>query len=228
MVSVVIPTLDEEKRLPACLDALLVQAALVRTEVIVVDGGSADSTSSIARARVGVKVLSARRGRGSQMNAGARASSGSLLVFLPADTLLPPTALAALASIDRVGRPRAGGFQQRFDADRPMLRLVSSLHNRRAAWTGVFYGDQVPFVRRDLFWQVGGFREDTDLEDVEFGQRLARHTRPEQLDLVVATSARRFERHGPLRATLEAARILGAWSLSRRVPRSETFFTAVR
>lgn len=228
MVSVILPVLDEESYLPACLDALLSQAVAARAEVLVVDGGSADSTRGIATRRAGVRVLSSPRGRGAQMNAGARTAAGTILVFLPADTILPPQALAVLAGVDRAGRPEAGGFRQRFDVDRPVLRVLSALHNRRAAWTGVFYGDQVPFIRQELFWRLGGFREDTDMEDVEFGERLRYETRPRQLGWTVTTSARRFERAGALRATFEAARLLAAWSLTGRAPRSETFFTLVR
>ena len=89
------------------------------------------------------------------MNAGAQAAGGSLLVFLPADTRLPAGALEALSSIDRAGHPLAGGFRQRFDCDRRALRVVSLLHNARARLSGVFYGDQVPFVQvRVPPWQM--------------------------------------------------------------------------
>jgi rSAM/selenodomain-associated transferase 2 len=228
MVSIVIPTLDEEKLLPRTLDALLPQARTGPAEVILVDGGSTDSTLEIARGTASVRVVTSHPGRGRQMNTGAREARGSLLVFLPADTVLPRGAVRALEEIDRAGRRSAGGFRQRFDRERPVLRVVSALHNARARLTGVFYGDQVPFVRRELFREIGGFREDIDMEDVEFGTRLKRWTRPVLLALTVTTSSRRFDRAGDLRATLRAAVLLASWSLFRKVPRSKTYFSPIR
>ena len=130
------------------------------------------------------------------------------MVFLPADTLLPRGAVRALEEIDRAGMPVAGGFRQRFDRERTVLRIVSVLHNARARLTGAMYGDQVPFVRKDLFLNVGGFREDIDMEDVEFAARLRRRTRPHLLDFIVTTSSRRFDRAGDVRGTLEALVVL--------------------
>jgi rSAM/selenodomain-associated transferase 2 len=228
MVSVIVPVYRERRRLPACLDRLLPQAGNVGAEVLVVDGGSDDGTADVARRYPGVRLLVAPRGRGSQMNAGARVARGSLLWFLAADTLPPHEALAALDRADRRGEPAAGGFRQRFDVERPLLRGVSALHNLRAALTGVCYGDQAPFVRRELFLRIGGFREDMDLEDVEFGSRLRRRTRPRLLDFRVTTSARRFEREGAWRTTAEGARILLHWAVLRRAPRSSIFFEPTR
>ncbi len=228
MVTLILPTLDEEAYLPATLEALLPQARAEGAEVLVVDGGSGDRTRDVACARAGVGVIEAGRGRGRQMNAGARAARGSLLAFVPADTLLPPGAVAALAEVDARGRPEAGGFRQRFDRGGIGLATISRLHNLRARLTGVMYGDQVPFVRAELFRDLGGYREDRDLEDVELGTRLRRITRPRLLPLAVTTSARRFVRHGVARATWDAAWILFAWTFLRRVRSSRTFFDPVR
>jgi rSAM/selenodomain-associated transferase 2 len=228
MVSLVIPVLDEEKLLPGTLAVLLQQVRTDGVEVIVVDGGSIDSTVEKARGMPAVSLVTSPPGRGRQMNAGAREARGSLLVFLPADTLLPRGAVCTLEEIDRAGMPAAGGFRQRFDRERTILRIVSVLHNARARLTGAMYGDQVPFVRKDLFLGLGGFREDIDMEDVEFAARLKRRTRPHLLDLIVTTSSRRFDRAGDLRATFQAAVLLASWGLFRRVPRSKTFFSPVR
>jgi rSAM/selenodomain-associated transferase 2 len=227
MISIIIPTHNEERHLPGCLDAVLSQARTTSAELLIVDGGSADATVEVARGR-GIRVSAAPPGRGRQMNAGAREASGSLLVFLAADTRLPAEALAVLCEIDARGELEAGGFQQRFDSRRPFLRAISALHNLRARLTGVIYGDQVPFVRSGLFSRLGGFREDSHLEDIEFGVRLRRVTRPRLLPHTAVTSARRFDRHGDLRATFEAARILAYWILLRRAPQSSIFFDPVR
>ena len=228
MFSVVIPALCEEERLPACLDAVLAQLPGAGVEILVVDGGSDDGTREVVARRPTVRWLDSARGRGRQMNVGARAARGSLLVFLPADTLLPDGALERLCAIDRAGTPVSGGFRQRFDNPRPFLRAISRLHNLRARCTGVCYGDQVPFVRRDLFFAVGGYSEKCDMEDVDLGARLRRRVRPSLLDLEVVTSARRFDHSGDLRATAVAAGLLFARVVLRRVPKSSTFFDPVR
>ena len=227
MLSVVIPTLDEEDYLPACLEVLAPQARRVGAEVIVVDGGSRDRTRDVGD-QAGVHVLESPPGRGRQMNRGADAASGSLLVFVPADTRLPPDALEVLTAIDRAGRPAAGGMRQRFDQPRRFLRAISWMHNLRVGLTGIVYGDQIPFIRRELFFELGGYREDGNLEDIEFGVRLKRRVHPRLLPLTAVTSARRFDRHGDLKATVDAALILAAWTFRRRIRPSDTFFQPVR
>ncbi len=227
MISIVIPVLNEERCLPRCLAAVVPQARVAGAELLVVDGGSGDATVEIAQ-RMGAELAVAPRGRGRQMNHGARRTRGSLLVFLPGDTVLPAGALATLERVARSGHPRAGGFHTRLDSPLLVLRAVSSLHSRRARLTGVVYGDQVPFIRRELFEELGGYREDVDMEDVELGRRLARLVRPRLLPDTVSTSARRFESAGAWRATAAAAFILASRALLRRTPRSRTFFTPVR
>ena len=90
------------------------------------------------------------------------------------------------------------------------------------------YGDQVPFVRRELFRALGGFREDIDMEDVEFGGRLRKRTRPRIQRPIATTSSRRFDEAGDLRATIEAARLLASWTLRKRIRGSRIFFDSVR
>jgi rSAM/selenodomain-associated transferase 2 len=227
MISVVIPVLNEGSRLGACLDDLLPEARRLGAEVLVVDGGSNDGSRDLARDR-GVRLLEAPRGRGRQMNLGARESRGSTLVFLPADTRVPRGTLELLDRVDREGRPVAGGFRQRFDRDRPLLRWISAMSNLRGRLAGVFYGDQVPFVRRELFFSLGGFREDLQVEDLEFAARLRRRVRPRQLPLTVTTSSRRFDRSGDLRTGADSLRLLLWWLVFRRVPRSNRFSAPVR
>lgn len=229
-VSVVIPALDEEALLPRGLDALLPQAEAHRAEVLVVDGGSEDATREIAASRRGVRLVESSPGRAAQMNAGAREARGSLLLFLPADAVLPAGAIADLHAIDRAGEPEAGGFLQAFDDPRPFLRAISRMHNLRARLTGIVYGDQAPWVRRDLFEALSGYREGMDLEDLEFGVRVKRllGRRPRLLPRTVLSSSRRFDRAGDLRATADAARILFWWTFLRRTVPSPRFFSRVR
>lgn len=199
-VSVVLPVLDEAARLGARLAELRALAGV--HDVVVVDGGSRDATIAIAR-RAGVRVLVAPRGRGSQLNAGARAATGDVLLFLHADTTLPGDAIAwvhrALADAGTV----AGAFRVRTVADAgpnwlgPLLRLA----DLRSHLTRLPYGDQAVFVRRTAFERVGGFPDQPLLEDVELARRLRRVGRIRTVPATVLVSGRRFLAR-PLRTAL--------------------------
>lgn len=225
MISVVIPALNEEKALPATLRALFRQVAAY--EVILVDGASGDGTVQIARTWPRVQVLSAPRGRASQMNAGARVARGEWLLFLHADTLLPDGALALLNTLETQRDCHAGGFRHRFSGDDWRLRLISRLDNMRCARTGIIYGDQAMFVRRELFCALGGFPDTPMLEDVMFCETLVRTTRPLLLDEEVVTDARKFVQMGPWRSLGRVLAILLAYQLRLPIP-ARSFFSDVR
>lgn len=223
MISIVIPAYNEEKALPATLAQVFAQCT--DSEVMVVDGGSRDATCEIARADARVQLIAAPKGRASQMNAGARFARGEWLLFLHADTHLPGGALAAIASLpDDV---QAGGFRHCFSGNDWRLRLISWLDNLRCRRTRVFYGDQALFVRRALFEHLGGFPEDHPLEDVVFGERLRKVTRPRLLDLRVTTDARKFLRMGVWKSLGRVALILTCHELRLPIP-AHTFFRDVR
>jgi rSAM/selenodomain-associated transferase 2 len=223
MISVVIPALDEEAALPATLRALLAQPGA--GEVIVVDGGSSDRTREIAASFPGVRVIGAPRGRARQMNAGARLATGTWLLFLHADTRLPEAALAQIAAL--AADVQAGGFRHRFSGDDWRLRLVSRIDNFRCERTRVFYGDQAPFVRRELFWRLGGYPDTPILEDVEFGERLAAVTRPTLMRDAAVTDARKFLRMGVFRSFGRCLLILACRQLRLPIP-ARVFFSDVR
>jgi rSAM/selenodomain-associated transferase 2 len=176
MISVIIPTYNEEKALPATLEHLLRQAG--EYEVIVVDGGSSDRTCQIVRAEPRVRLLTASKGRASQMNTGACIARGEWLLFLHADTFLPEGALRRLNALEADTACQAGGFRHRFSGDDWRLRLISWMDNLRAKITCIIYGDQAMFVRRSLFQQLGGFPQQPFLEDIAFGEKLKRVTKP--------------------------------------------------
>jgi rSAM/selenodomain-associated transferase 2 len=206
MISVIIPTYNEEKALPATLRALLSQPG--DYEVIVVDGSSLDGTGRICEgfgfaqnpsrltphsSRV---FLMAPKGRASQMNAGARCAAGELLLFLHADTILPEGALCRLNELEADDRVQAGGFLHRFSGADWRLRLVSCLDNFRCRRSRIIYGDQALFVRRTLFERLGGFPEQPILEDVAFCEKLVRVVIPVLLAPPVLTDSRKFVKMG--------------------------------
>ena len=209
MISVIIPTYNEEKALPHTLSALFEQSG--EFEVMVVDGGSTDRTWAIAiefgfrdslppTARPSRVWLSAPKGRASQMNAGAKQACGEWLLFLHADTILPPGAIIRLNGLEADHEVQAGGFQHRFSGDDWRLKLISFLDNFRCARSRVIYGDQALFVRRSLFDQLGGFPDRSILEDVAFCEQLIRVTNPLLLSPPVVTDARKFLKMGVWRS----------------------------
>ncbi|MCC4118175.1 TIGR04283 family arsenosugar biosynthesis glycosyltransferase [Aromatoleum toluclasticum] len=211
--SIIIPVLNEAPNLPSLSTQLapLVQAG---AEVLFVDGGSTDGTPNLAGS-AGFRTIRSARGRARQMNAGAKAARGDLLIFLHADTVLPGEALAAIA--DALRRGHAWG---RFDvriAGRPwMLRVVAQMMNRRSRLTGIATGDQAMFMIRETFELVGGFPDQPLMEDIEMSRRLRAHSRPACLRLKVTTSGRRWESRGVWRTILLMWRL--RWDYWRGVP----------
>jgi rSAM/selenodomain-associated transferase 2 len=195
-LSIVVPTLNEAEGIGAALARL--QRLRPEAEIIVVDGGSVDRTAEIARPFAD-EVISAQRGRASQMNAGAAIARGQVILFLHADTCLPPDALSAirhaLAHTDRAW----GRFDVAIAGSGPLLALVSRMMNLRSRLTGIATGDQAIFVKREAFAAAGGFAEIPLMEDVALCKRLKRVSRPACLRARVVTSARRWEREGVLR-----------------------------
>ncbi|RPH83085.1 MAG: glycosyltransferase, partial [Candidatus Rokuibacteriota bacterium] len=196
-LSIVIPALDEAANLARVLPGLVAREPAA--EVLVVDGGSADDSRAAVARVPSVRWLSGPRGRARQMNAGARAARGDILLFLHADTVLPEGAgaaiVAALADAGTVG----GRFDVRLDSRRPLLALVGWLMNRRSRLTGICTGDQGIFVRRTVFEALGGYPDIPLMEDVELSRRLKRRGRLVALPLRVVTSARKWEREGVVR-----------------------------
>lgn len=191
-VSVVVPVLDEEKRIGGQLEALARLAGI--HEVIVVDGGSRDATLARVRAAGMARLVVAPRGRAPQMNAGARAATGDALLFLHADVRLPEDGLrqveAALAEPGVV----AGAFRTWTVADDARGALSPLLHlaDLRSRWSGLPYGDQALFVRAEAFWRVGGFPDQPLMEDLELSRRLRRLGRIRVVPSRVTVSGRRF------------------------------------
>jgi rSAM/selenodomain-associated transferase 2 len=197
-ITVIVPTLDEAAWIGAALAAA--RAAGVR-EIIVVDGGSQDETARVARQYADV-VLTAPRGRALQMNAGAAAARGDVLLFLHADTHLPAgfdtAVLTALADPAVVG----GRFDVRLVPSTRLLALIGALMNLRSRLSRIATGDQAIFVRRAVFDEMGGFEPIPLMEDLAFTRNLKRRGRVACLTARVETSSRRWLVNGPLRTVL--------------------------
>jgi rSAM/selenodomain-associated transferase 2 len=218
MVSVVIPAYNEEKALPHTLRELFRQNG--NYEVIVVDGGSTDGTMDVIEEfgftpyasyltfHLSRFTVHAPKGRASQMNAGARQAQGGWLLFLHADTVLPPGAIQRLNGMEADCAIQAGGFMHRFSGDDWRLTLISCLDNFRCIRSRIIYGDQALFVRRPLFEQLGGFPNQPILEDVAFCEKLIKVTRPLLLSPSVVTDARKFLKMGVWRSFLRVLLII--------------------
>ncbi|MGZ5034695.1 MAG: TIGR04283 family arsenosugar biosynthesis glycosyltransferase [Usitatibacter sp.] len=209
-LSIIVPVLDEASSIEATLAA--VQPWRARgIEVVVVDGGSRDATRDLARP-LADRVIDAPRGRASQMNAGARAAAGGVLLFVHADTILPGAAADLVQRMDASGR-EWGRFDVAIAGADPLLRFVARLMNARSRLTGIATGDQAMFVRRAAFEAVGGFPEIPLMEDVALSKKLRRRSAPLCLRERVLTSGRRWERHGALRTILLMWRLRLAYAL---------------
>jgi rSAM/selenodomain-associated transferase 2 len=198
-LSIVMPVLDEAAEIETALSAL-VPYRRRGVEVIVVDGGSSDSTAERARV-LADRMIAAPRGRSLQMNAGAAAAQCDVLLFLHADTQLPENADGlVLDGLARSGRAW-GRFDVRLDGG-GLLRVIAAMMNLRSRLTGIATGDQALFVTRAAFDSMGGFPPIALMEDVALSVRLKRFGRPCALRARVTTSARRWRKHGTLRTVL--------------------------
>ena len=195
-IAVIVPTLDEEEALRTHLHHALAFA----DEVVISDGGSRDRSVEEAR-RQGAIVVTGPPGRGPQLNRGAEATDAEALLFLHADTRLPPSAGTAVRRALETGAV-GGGFQVRFDGEGRLLRLGTSLVNTRTRLLRAPLGDQAQFVTREAFQTLGGYRPWPILEDVDFIRRLRRLGPVAVLEEAATTSSRRFERQGALRTVI--------------------------
>jgi len=209
LIGVVIPTLNEAETLPALLDDL--RRLPIALDVVVADGDSTDGTRACAAA-AGARVVSAPRGRARQLNAGAREAQGDWLLFLHADSRLPPAARRALLAA-MVDDPELRARVFRFSIDLPAgwKRFVEWGQRVREALSGLSYGDQGLLLRRDLFQLVGGFPDIPVMEDVAMIRRLRRRVRVVPLEAAIRTSGRRYRRNGVLRTWLEHSLLLSLY-----------------
>ncbi len=191
--SLIVPTLDEARLLPELLDRLCALPGAGR--IVVADGGSTDGTLELARDRPGVVAIAAPRGRARQLNAGAEAAGGDVLLFHHADVELPADAMLHVAAALRDRCAVAGAFRIRHVPSGGRWRLgpLLRLADVRSHLSTIPYGDQALFVRREVFERVGGYPDVELMEDVAFAHRLRAEGRIVRCPGEVRVSARRFE-----------------------------------
>lgn len=195
-LSVVIPALNESEGIRDCLVALTrVERNGSTVELLVSDGGSADTTPQVARDG-GARVVEAPRGRGPQMNAGAAAATGDVLLFLHADTRLPDDGFEKIDAALENPRVAGGAFHLGIAGRGWFYRFTARNANIRSKLVGAPYGDQAFFVRRSAFEALGGYRNLAHCEDLDFIRRLRKQGRVVIVPAAVSTSARRWEKHG--------------------------------
>ncbi len=204
-VTVIIPTLNEASRVGAAIDSAFAAGA---DEVIVADGGSSDGTVAIARER-GARVIEGETMRSRQMNRAAAEAENEALMFLHADTHLPPEACALVVKA-LAGGALFGGFRVRFTERTWRLTFAAALINFRSRLTRCPWGDQAQFVARSAF---DGFLEIPIMEDYELAIRMKRRGRTVVLPQKVTTSGRRFLTRGLVRTSFINWRIIVAWRL---------------
>jgi rSAM/selenodomain-associated transferase 2 len=200
--SIIIPVLNEEARIAETIDHIRSLADGKAAEIIIADGDPAGGTLRAIPDGACRKLLS-EPGRGRQLNRGAGAASGEVLIFLHADTKLPPGALISIGETLRDRRLAGGAFDLAIDSPRRAFRLIERVASLRTRLTRVPYGDQAIFLRRDWFRSLGGYREIPIMEDVDLMRRLKRSGgRIAILPERVVTSARRWEQEGIFTTTL--------------------------
>jgi len=197
-ISIIIPVLNEANTINGVLARIL---GASNVEVIVVDGGSQDETVALAQS-VGVKVIAVTSGRASQMNAGAAVATGSILLFLHADTHLPPAFDTLVRQALQNTGAIAGAFELRIDAELWGIRVIEKMVNWRSRFLSLPYGDQAIFLKASIFKEIGGFPNLPIMEDFELMRYLKRYGKIAIAPAPVLTSGRRWQKLGVVRTTL--------------------------
>jgi rSAM/selenodomain-associated transferase 2 len=200
-LSIIIPVRNEEQTIAGILRSLARQDRISDCQVVVVDGGSADGTATIATAFPFVELITAQTGLESQMNRGAKAAEGNALWFLHSDSTLPnPSTIAYILNALQDQTVVGGACHFQLRADDLYYRLINAAVNMRSKWLKRAYGDQGIFVRRETFRNLGGFRE-MPASDLDLFLRMCEHGEVRIVRPKVATSARTWQRYGKFSTT---------------------------
>ncbi|MGM0442429.1 MAG: TIGR04283 family arsenosugar biosynthesis glycosyltransferase [Elusimicrobiota bacterium] len=200
--SVVIPVINEQKRINTKINHLKNMDGIESKQIIVVDGDPAGSTIGVIEDSEVVKITSSR-GRAKQMNAGAKVAGGEVIIFLHADTELPPGAFKKISKELEKGYI-GGAFKLKLDSENLLINLISHTANLRVDVFGIPYGDQAIFVKKSVFENAGGYPEIPLMEEVEFLRKIKReYGKLKVIKSPVLSSARRWENNGILQTTLK-------------------------
>lgn len=212
MISIIIPCWNDAHALQECLARIVLIAK--QHEIIVADASTTDACANIARAFPNVRLIPCKHpNRGRQMNCGAAAATGGILLFQHTDTELNAAHLAAIERALQDPMVVGGAFHRKFDPRHRSRQWLVPMVRRWQAWRKNFYGDQSIFVRRAHFQKMGGYAAIALMEDLEFSARLKRSGRVVLIDPPLLSSARRHRRHGKLRVTLENLAMIGLYNL---------------
>ncbi len=201
--SIIMPVYHEAGTINDCIDHLHGLKHEGAVEIVIVDGDPQGSTINVIQDKQVLKSIS-RRGRATQMNRGASLASGDILVFLHADTLLPPDALTMVRSCMQAGLTGAGAFDLGIKSDRRIFRITEKYVALRTRLTRIPYGDQAIFMRKEYFEMIGGYKDIPLMEDVEIMQRIKK--RGDRIRIIpekIMTSPRRWEQDGILFRTMK-------------------------
>ena len=201
-VSIIIPVINEERIINQALERLLSAKTSGAFEIIVVDGNVSGNTLRAITEKDIIKIKSPC-GRGAQMNAGARAANGWILLFLHADTILPKNAIDSVISACRLKQIIGGAFDLGIDSDRPGYRLIEKITSLRSRRTRIPYGDQAIFLKKKAFVDIGAYNEIPIMEDIDLMLRVKQNGHKIKIiSKPVKTSARRWENEGIVYCTL--------------------------
>ena len=201
-ISIIIPVLNEAAIIKQTLSELQQHSGSAGSEIIVVDGGSQDNTVAIAQQTVAKVMIVTGQGRAAQMNAGAKIAQGEILLFLHADTQLPPDFIKLI--IEALKQPKivAGAFELAIEGSDRSLRWIEMLVKMRSHLFSLPYGDQGIFISKQAFVKSGGFAEIPIMEDFEFIKRIQRLGKIAIAPAAVTTSGRRWQKLGVWQTTL--------------------------
>lgn len=200
--SIIIPVLHESGIINALLDSLQQLEHEKPFEIIVVDGSKTQDTLQVISDTT-VRKYACLQGRGRQMNEGAAHAIGDILVFLHADTFLPPNALSQINAALENERYVGGAFSYQFQLQTTLFRMIAAIATLRSQITRAPYGDQVIFLRKTHFNSIGGYKDIPLMEDVELMRRIKK--KKYQIIILpchIFTSTRRWEQEGLLHTTL--------------------------
>jgi len=223
-ISILIPTLNEALILEDSLRAI---SDLNPHEIIVIDGGSTDSTASVAR-NFATWTITSKPGRANQMNAGAKIATGDLLLFIHADSKLTQQSFSRMRKAMALNGPAGGAFSLQIESEKASLKVISLLATWRAKYLNLVYGDQTIFVRTEIFQKMGGFSPLPICEDLDFFRRLSRQGRVILLKEKTHTSARRWKAEGVLYTTIRNITIGGLFLIGFSPQTLSKWYSAIR